>query len=168
MSVVTRINVEVVANESSVLDLGTASMPHRLAIQLALATGTGDNQFDIAWSDTRTLTATSEDLDLSGALTGALGSTFSAVEVGLILIRNRATAAASRLLVGAGSSNPVFAGYLGSGNDIRKVGAGGFDLWVAPLDGGGMTVTNSSADKLKIDAGAATITYDIIVLGRSA
>lgn len=177
MAVSARVEFLVRCVESQVKDLGTSTLPHLMtyptpAVNAGLtefASGTGDYQFDRVWSDERTLTATSEDLDLAGVLTSQLdGSTVTFVEIGGIFIYNKATAAASRLSVGGASANQAYVGLFAANNDIVKVGALGSFQWVAPLDGGGLTVTAGTGDTLKIDAGAATITYQIILLGRSA
>ncbi len=177
MAVSTRINLMVRALESQVKDLGTASLPHLVEYPTAavnsgqqdFATGTGDYQFDRVWSDERTLTATSESLDLAGSLTSQLdGSTVTFVEVGGILIYNTATAAASVLIVGGAASNQAYVGLFNAAADKIKVGALGMFAWIAPLDGGGLTVTAGTGDILKVDSGAATITYRIAILGRSA
>lgn len=166
-TVTSRGKLELQFLESTTLDLGTAKFLLPVLREFDLASGTGDNTFDMLWSDTRTLTATSETLDLSGSLTSALGVSITFVEVGFIYIYNKATAAASVLLVGNGAA-PAYAGFLSGGTVKLTVGASGFQMWYAPLDGGGLTVTNTTAQDLKIDAGAATITYDIILVGRSA
>lgn len=168
MAVTTSISVALRANEQSTADFGTASLPHVAEFLLDLTSGTIDNKADVVWSDQRTLAGASEQLDLRGVLTAALGgAALSLVEVRAIWIRNRATAAASVLLVGGGA-NPAFSGLFGATGDIIKVPAGGCFLWVAPLDGGGLATTAGTADMLTIDAGAATITYDVMVLGVSA
>ena len=154
-------------------DLGSASQVHRIEYPGSLrsgeyGTGTGDNQQDLVWSDRRTLTATAEQLDLRGVLTAAIGgAALGVVEARGIFIINRATAAASVLLIGGGA-NPAFAGLFGATGDIVKVPAGGCFLWHAPLDGGGLATTAGTADMLTIDASASTITYDIVIWGVSA
>ena len=167
MAVSTAISVSIEANESSANDLGTAIQRHLASLILSYASGTGDSQFDLVWSDSRSLVATTEDIDVAGALTKALGGTFTAVEIGLIYIRNKNTVAAERLIVGNGT-NPVFSGLFGASTHTLKIPAGGFFLWVAPLDGGGMAVTATTADVLKFDSSAATVAYDILIIGRSA
>lgn len=176
MAVATRLQFSMLAMESVVNDMGTASMPHKFEYpppslnsgSPEYATGTGDNQFDIVWSDERTLAAAAESLDLYGVLTTRVGgSAINGVELCGIVIINKATAAASRLLVGAGAA-PSFTGLFGATGDIIKVPASGLFVWFAPLDNGGCTITNTTADILYVDAGAATITYQIGLLIRSA
>lgn len=166
-TVKTTISLEMQLLEQGSIDLGSAQALLPILKRFDLASGTGDNTFDMLWSDTRTLTATSETLDLSGSLSSALGVSITFVEVGVIYIYNRATAAASVLLVGNGAA-PAYVGFLSAGTAKLTIPASGLNLWYAPLDGGGLTVANTTAQDLKIDAGAATITYDIILVGRSA
>lgn len=155
-------------------DLGTAQQRHLFEFPGSLnpggvyLTGTTDNKADQVWSDTRTLAAAADSLDLRGGLTAAIGGAALAfIEVRGIFIRNKATAAANILLVGAGS-NPAFAGLFGATGDILKVPASGCFLWIAPLDTGGLTTTAGTADILYIDAGANTVSYDIVIWGVSA
>ena len=169
------LNLRAVAEirESVENDLGSAAQRHRIEYPGSLrseehATGTGNYQQDLTWSDRRTLTATSEQLDLRGVLTAAIGgAALDLVEVRGIFIVNRSTTAASVLLIGGGA-NPAFAGLFGATGDIIKVPAGGCLLWHAPLDGGGLATTGSTADMLTVDSGAATIIYDIAIWGVSA
>lgn len=177
MAVASRISIMVRALESQQRDLGLSSLPHLLEYPTAavnsgspeFATGTGDYQFDRVWSDERTLVATSEDLDLAGVLTSQLdGSTVTFVEIGGIYIYNASTTAGPALTVGGAAANQAYVGLFGAATERIKVGALGEFAWVAPLDGGGLTVTAGTGDQLKIDSGAATITYRIVLLGRSA
>lgn len=158
-----------VATESTANDLGTAIQPHQaLPPNVIFESGTTDSKFDLVFSDTRTLTATSETLDFAGSLTAVIGGgTITMVEIGVIYIRNKATAAASILTLG-NATNPAFTNLLGGSTQTVKIPAGGIFYWEAPLDGGGLTVAAGTADGLKLDSGAATITYDILVAGRSA
>lgn len=172
MAVDTTLALRLMCSETAAEDLGTAQKSHLFEFPGTLGTGnyvtgTADNKFDLVWSDTRTLTAAAESLDLYGSLTTKVTGTISMVELCGIFIRNESTTAASVLKVGAGS-NPSFAGLFGATGDIIKVGASGLFVFFAPLDGGGVTVTNTTADILYIDSGAATITYSILLLGRSA
>jgi hypothetical protein len=176
MSVASRAQIVLRFLEAATKDLGVASMAHVMEYPPAtlnggspeLATGTGDWQFDTIFSDERTATAAPDPLDLRGTLVSQLtGAALTFVEVGAIGIVNMSTAVASVLSVGAGS-NPAFAGLFGATGDIVKVGASGLLLWVAPLDGGGLATTAGTADILTIDPGAATITYRIVIVGRSA
>lgn len=172
MAVNLSLGVRLLLSESSALDFGTGVIPHLLEFPGTLRTGdyltgTGSNTQNRVFADQRTLTATSETLDLYGGLTDAFGVVINFVEVRGIYIKNTATAAASVLIVGNGAA-PAFAGLVGAAAHTIKVGPSGLFLWVSPLDTAGLTVTNTTAQDLKIDAGAATITYDLAIWGVDA
>lgn len=167
------INASVRILEAAANDLGRASMLHELVYPGTLrseehANGTGDYQQDLVWSDTRTLVATTEQLDCRGVLVGGLpASPMNLIEVRGIFIRNRNTTAAHVLKLGAGA-NPVTGLFGDAASDKINIGAGGCFLWHAPLDGGGIATTAGTADMLTLDSGANTVTYDIIIWGVSA
>lgn len=48
-------------NHTNALDLGTADLPVDVQAAIALANGTGANQADLYWSDTRTIAASATD-----------------------------------------------------------------------------------------------------------
>lgn len=75
MAVTTDIKIRGEWNETGTGDLFTPRAQHTIEHLIALASGTSASQADLVWSDTRSLTATSENLDLAGSLTGALGTT---------------------------------------------------------------------------------------------
>ena len=131
-------------------------------------TGTTSNKFDRVWSGKdRTLTATSESLDLAGSgLTAVIGgATITYVEVCGVWIRNQSLT--DELIIGNGTAG-AFTGMFGALAHTITVPASGMFFWFAPIDGNGLIPTATTADILKVDAGAATITYDICILGRSA
>ena len=176
MAVATRAQIILRFLESYTLDMAVSTAPFVMEYPPAtlnggspeIATGTGDWQSDTVWVDERTVTAAAEQLDLRGTLTSKLnGATLNFVEVSGIFVINTATALASVLSVGAGA-NPAFAGLFGATGDIFKVGPSGFNFWFSPLDGGGLVPVAGTGDMLTIDPGAATITYRIAILGRSA
>lgn len=125
-------------------------------------TGTSDNQMDRVWSDTRTATATPDDLDLRGVLTDIGGSVINFADVCIVGIRNRSTT--DTLTIGAGS-NPWIT-WLGTTGDQVKIPPGGILILAAPDDG--FATVAGTGDILRIDPAAATIIYDIIIAGRSA
>lgn len=128
--------------------------------------GTGTNQANNVWSDTRTLASgASENLDLAGVLTGMLGgtATFSCIKA----LRVRAAAGnTTSLLVGGAASNG-FAGCFGDLTDTVKVKPGGEFLWIDP-SAAGEAVTAGTGDLLKIANGSgAAATYTIEILGEA-
>lgn len=132
----------------------------------SLANGTGSDQADLLWWDTRTLTATSEDLDLAGSLLDPLSQaamTFAKIKG--IFIENTSTTSTEILIVGGAAANQ-FINWVGDASDAVKIGPKGVLLLWSPEDG--YAVTADTGDLLKIDAGSDTITYNIILIGTSA
>ena len=159
-------SVTFTAVQTGTHDNGTPRFDDVQALTMALSSGTGSNAIDKWWSDSRTLTATSEELDLVGGLTDALGGTLSGVEMRVLIVKN--TSATDSLILGAAASNQAYAGLFGASGHTISVPAGGILLWYAPIDGRGATLAAGTADKLKIDAGSATITYSIWIGAVSA
>lgn len=128
--------------------------------------GTTSGKQDRVWSDLQTVAAGVPDTwDLAGTLTSELnGATVTFVEITGMLIRNKSTTTGEYLEVGAGS-NP-FAGWVKAAGDALIVGPGGMLVLTAPIDG--LAVTSGTGDILTITSASGTITYDIVLLGRSA
>ena len=130
-----------------------------------LATGDGADQAELLWHDRRTLAATSEELDLAASLTDAFGATLTFATIKGIVIYNRSTTTAENLTVG-GAASDTLDSFFGDATDTVTIGPSGCLFLWNPKDG--YTVTASTGDKLKIDSGAATVIYDIVVIGTSA
>ncbi len=149
--------------DSADLNPNRGALP--LTVEDALESGTTANKADLLWWDTRTLTSASEDLDLAGSLVDVFDNVLTFVKIIGIYIKNQSTTATESLAVGGAAANQ-FINWVGNSSDILNVGPDGI-LWVwSPVDG--YAVTADSGDKLKIDSGSDTITYDIILIGRSA
>jgi hypothetical protein len=127
-----------------------------------LANGTGADQANQVWSDTRTLTTgANETLDINGSLTNAVGSSVTFTKVKVILIKNKGT---TTLSVGGAASNG-FISFVGSATDVIKIPPGGLLLLSAP-DATGFAATAATADQLKItNSAGASIDYDIVLIG---
>jgi hypothetical protein len=147
-------------------DLGAAVDDDKLDVNYEIAFGTGNTpgatlNINNKFTDQRTLAATSENLDLAGALSNRFGQTISFSRIKAIVIQNRETTADRNLLVGGAASN-AFATPFGNASDIVVIPPGGV-LVLASNEG--WTVTASTGDILKIDSGANTVIYDIAILG---
>jgi hypothetical protein len=133
-----------------------------------IASGTGANQADLVWSDQRTLTTgASEELDLSGSLVDAFGTTLAFARIKALVIY-AATGNGALIQVGGSAANG-FVNWVASATDIINVRAGGTFALIAP-DATAYAVTAGTGDLLKItntDGGAAAI-YDIYIIGASA
>jgi len=162
----TSLLVSLTALLKNALDLSTPQDSLSKSFRDTLATGTALDQADRLWHDTRTLTATSEDLDLAGGLTDGLGETITFAKVKAVLIVNKNVTAGAILKIGGAAANQ-FVNWVADASDIVNVQPGGaLLLWAPSLAGYG--VTADTGDKLKIDSGAATIEYDIVIIGTSA
>mgnify|MGYP001586057474 CR=1 FL=1 len=166
MAAQTDVAIKIRVYETATADLGSPNMTHLLELlQTAYASGTVASTFDTVWSDTRNLVGATEALDLAGSLTGLLGGTITFAKLCGLIIRNNATTTAFDLKVGGAAANAWYGCFDGA-THIAVVPPGGFFWWFSPIDG--KTVTAGTGDQLKIDSGANTISYSILLLGRSA
>lgn len=166
MSVVTSINLRVSAVDSTSTGLSQPVANHILEFLLDMLSGTVAAKCDLAYSETGSLVATTKAFDLIGTLKTALGANFDCANVCLIAIKHMGTTGA--LEVGNGT-NPAYANLFGAAAHTIKVQPGGVWIWVAPgVLPACLDVDPGTADNLKIDSGAATIPYQILILGRSA
>lgn len=167
MALTSRLIVSATADLTNALDLATASVPLSLTKTIRLATGTGANQADKVFHDTRTLAASAtEDLDLAGSLADALGSTITLARVKAIIV-----AAASGNTNNVNVTRPAANGvpvFLAAG-DGMPVRPGGVFCWIAP-DVTGVAVTAGTGDLLTFtnSAGSTSVTYDVVIIGASA
>lgn len=153
---------------------GMTSTADTLAEQYAaqFTNGTGDGMADRHVHFAGSAAASPVTLDLYGSVTDKVGNTVNAVEVCGIMVLNFGTAKEDILTLGAGS-NPAYSGLFKATGDGIIIPAGGPTggvpfLWRAHYDGGGLTVTTSTADILTLDPGARTITYKVIIWYRTA
>lgn len=154
---------------TSSLDLTTASAPMTLSRAVSLSSGTGAGKADCVFSDRRTLAASAtEDLDLAGALTDALGGTVSLARVKGIIVSASADNT-NNVVVGAASSNPWATLLSATGTLTLRPGAS-VGLMAGVADATGYAVTGGTGDLLKVanSGGSTAVTYDIVIIGASA
>jgi hypothetical protein len=166
MALSATIKVSIDGLHTSVLDLGSASFPLRLAQSLTLTDGTGASQIDRVFSDTRTLgVSATEDLDLSGSLTNAYGTvTFARIKA-IFVIADSANTNNVNVTRPASNGVPVF---LAAGDGVAVRPAGIF-MW-ACSDATGVAVTAGTGDLLTFtnSAGSTSVNYSVVILGASA
>lgn len=162
LELVARIKVREVGTNTG---LRLPGADHLWEMLLSMATGTSNSQSDKVWSDTRTLASTSEDLDLAGSLLDIEGNAITFAEVTLMAFYNTNTTSGNLLKIGGASSNQ-FINWVANSTDIVNVGANGILIVSAPV--GGWAVTAGTGDKLKIDSPSATVTYNVLIVGRSS
>jgi hypothetical protein len=160
------INLSVTGKQVNALDLGSEVAPFTKSLAVSLANGTGVNQADKVFTDTRTLAlSATEDLDLAAVLLDAFGQAITFAKLKAVIIV-AAAGNTNDVQVTRPASNgaPLF---LAAGDGIL-VKPGGAFVWVAP--GTGITVTPATGDLLTITNGGAgtPVTYDVILIGTSA
>lgn len=164
MSLETVIIASIKAQETAPFDLASSSASIGLEVRHNLANGSAAGQAQKAFSDSRVIAASgSENLDLAGALSSALGTTITFATVKAILIRAKATNA-NNVVVGPSASNG-FLGPFADASDRVAVKPGGSFLVTAP--DAGWAVTAGTGDLLTVaNSGAGTeVGYDIVVIG---
>ncbi|MFN3473562.1 MAG: hypothetical protein ACK4ZW_05900 [Blastomonas sp.] len=153
---------------SGAADIGSRQQDINYTISRPIGSGTGDNQADQVFADTRTLAASSsEDLDMAGVLTNGLGSTITFASVKALIIV-AAAGNTNDVVVGGAASN-AFATMFGDATDTIKVPPGGFVV-LGDFGATGFAVTASTGDLLKIaNGGSGTpVSYDILIVGDTA
>lgn len=168
MALRTSLIVDFVGVETATSDLSTPMQRIVKEYALKRANGTDNDQGNRIWADTRTAAGSADPIDLLGTLASEMGDipSISFVDLSMILIHNKATTTGYLLTVGAGS-NPTFTGLWGATGDAIKVHPGGLFLW----ESGGVDAVSpvaATGDLLTVDPGANTVTYDIVLVGRSA
>lgn len=151
------------------LDSGSQSQRHTSEEDIQWTEGTTARAIEVVWSDTRTLVATSEDIDFSSlpaATKDLRGAGVALTDVRVLIIKN--THATSNLILGGAAAQ----GWEGAGLPFVAVGdkvtvRPGTTYSLIVQNGTGYAVTAGVTDTLKIDSGAATISYEILVAGKA-
>ena len=165
VGVTATIELNVKAKQSGAGDLGTPQTTAVLERVLEFAAGTAAvGQSNILFADERTIAASgSEDLDLAGVLSDALGATIAAAEVVAIAI-----------VADPGNTNDVQVTRPAS-NGVPAFLAAGDGLSIGPGDmflltnRKGIGVTAATADLIHVanSGGTTGVTYKVIIIGRT-
>jgi hypothetical protein len=158
MALDAQILLSILAHETSSGDISQTLRVTPATYSLALSDGTGANQAQIAWSDSRTATTANDDLVVTSLADTRDGASvtvaFSSVKI--VYVRNKS--ANSNLLLGlSGITN--FGGFPQAGGFVPS---GGCYFIAAPSDAG-ITVLAGHVARLRADSGTAD--YDIILIG---
>ena len=124
--------------------------------------GTGTDQANILFVDTRTLAAASESFDLN-ALTDVYGDVRNCTNIKVLYIRNKSVTAGENFAI-TGNWLPAFLTGTGPGFFVYPKAYALFNF------SRGVAVVNVTSDTLTISnvAAAATFDYDIIIIGGGA
>jgi hypothetical protein len=144
-----------------------ASARANISQAVTLTDGTGAGQGDLMFADRRTVTdGATEDLDLAGVLTDALGNTITAVRVKAIVI-TAADGNTTDLTIGADAN--AWATLLNAAGTLTLRPGSSIAAFAGAADAVGWTVTAGTGDILQVVNGAgADATYDIVIIAASA
>lgn len=153
-------------NDTTALTGGVPSNNLAISVNDTMSTGTSANQSDLRYHARVTLaTGNTDSYDLAGVLADVFGATLTFVEITMIYIQNLTTSTGAVLNVG-GNANPLV-NWVANGSDIVNVGPSGVFMLYSPVDG--YAVTAATGDVLDVaNASGTSITYDIVITGRSA
>jgi hypothetical protein len=169
MAVTANVSLGVSGSQTSALDLGTVTFPFAASAGTGFSTGTGAGQVDMVFTDTRTLSASAtENLDLAGSLTGALGTTLTFARIKAVFV-SAAAANTNDVQVTRPASNGT-AIFMAAGDGIALRPGAAF-AWVSGIaDATGVAVTAGTGDLITLtnSAGTTSFTYTVVVLGCSA
>jgi hypothetical protein len=169
MTLASKINLSVSAALSSALDLVSPAARLSQRYSAELTDGTAAGMADKVFSDTRTIAASgSENLDLAGSLTDALGTALTFARVKAIIVH--ASAANTNNVIVGGDATTTFFGMFADETDAVVLRPGAtLALFCGQADAAGYAVTAATADLLKIanSGGTTGVTYDIIIIGTS-
>lgn len=138
-------------------DLTSPVEPIALRMYKQLNNGTGNNQANTFWSDTRSVAGGTETLTLT-SLTDKFGNALVFTAIKVLVIYNKSTTAGETLAITGNFVTTTLA--LTGGLVIQP---SGIVAATGPL--AGYIVTLTSADKITVNPGAATIAYDIALIG---
>ena len=158
LSVTGNIKCSLAASEALTAELATATLGASLAYAKAFGNGTGANNINQWWTDTRTLAVSTPVTLTLSALIDGLGRSIPFTKLRVIMIKNNGTA--NLIVGGATAPVPIFS----DATDKIPVRPGGCLIIVAP-DASGIGVTATTADGLKLDPGATACPVEVAILG---
>lgn len=169
MSLISSLSMAVGFNQSSAVDLGTASLPVSVRQAVAFASGTAAGKADLVFGDHRTIAASgTENLDLAGSLVDVFGATITFVKVkGIYILASAANT--NNVVIGAAGSNP-WIGLLNAAGTVTLRPGSAFMAMSGQADATAMGVTAATGDLLKVanSGGTTGVDYDVVIIGTSA
>lgn len=163
----TRLEWKIASSEKGTNTLAPATVPVELGYLYTTSVGTSSGKADQVVIAERTLSGSGSDsLDLAGGVGNIFGGTVTIAKVVAIGIVNTSTTTGDILVVGGAASN-AFSTMFADATDKIKVQPGGSLFWASPLVPADVTAT--TGDILQVtNAGSNSVTYRIIIVGRSA
>ncbi|MFC3097375.1 hypothetical protein [Alteraurantiacibacter palmitatis] len=148
-------------------DIGTAQHAVSVHRRASFSNGTGADQANNLFVDRRTIAgAGSEEIDLAGVLSNALGQTLTFTAIKAIRIHSDPDNGGN-IVVGGAESN-AFVGPFGDATDTLSIAPGGFFEVVNP-SAAGWPVTAGTGDRLKVANSDAEdpASYSIEIIGEA-
>ncbi len=157
-----RLDLKIVGTYGVSIDLGNRSYNLSQTYTNKFSDGTGADQAQAIFTDTRTITASSsETLDLS-ALTDAFGNSINMINVKTFMVAPHSDNT-NNVIVGGAGSNP-FAAPFNAGTDTISVQPGGM-LALSSNTADGYPVSTGVNLKMANSSSGTSVTYDIIIIG---
>lgn len=169
MALSTTVGLNVNANLTSTLNVGTANANLANGQAMNLISGVLAGQADTAWWDHRTLAASaSENLNLVGTLLSPFGAAVTFARIKLLMVTADATNT-NNVAVGGAASNAV-PSLFGATTNTAIVRPGASLAWIAGIaDATGYIVTPTTGMQLQVaNSGSGTsVSYTVVVIGAS-
>lgn len=163
----TFIDLNLIASLESGASGQVGGIAHQITLVRSLVNGTSEGQCDRVYQVTSTLAASGTDTyDLAGVVENVYGTVISFAEVQLLAIQSQG-ATGQNLTIGKAASNPVTTIWSGT-SAVEVVPGGGTIMKYGGVDG--YAITAGSADSITVTNthGSASITYTLLIVGRSA
>ncbi len=161
-----KITTSIVARQTSTLDLTAPEADVTKSYVEDYSDGTVADQAQLIFTDSRTVAGSGTDnLDLAGVLSGALGATLTFAGVKEIIVKNKS--AANQLRIGKKIANGFAGPFDQTAGALGVIVEANGILHLRNASAAGWAVTHETADQLSVENLGATATdYDIIIIGK--
>ena len=156
MALDAQILLSILAHESSSEDISRTLRATPASYSLTLGDGTGANQAQVVWSDSRTATTSTSTINLTSLSDDRGTVAFTAIKA--MYLRNTGSVAVN-WNGGTWTSGPLSA----PGDCLLSIPAGGCAVFAAPTAAGYAVPAGSQT--IDIDASGGSATYEIILIG---
>lgn len=153
--------VNLVLTAEKAIDLSTIPDPLKINSSIDWTFGTGVNQVNLLFHDSRSTDDTGETHDIyaGGSLVNSFGDPLTMEAIKLLFVKNTHASLTLEILGTASTGLDIVA----DPTDIIELPPGGEFLWTCPTAAGIVTTTNLSLKFASKTAG--TITYDMVLMG---
>ncbi len=156
-----RTGAQIILTGKKAIDLATTLDELKVSAMHDWTYGTGANQINVMWHDSRTTDDTGETHDIyaGGSLINSFGDALTMEAIKILLVRNTHATLTLEILGTVSTGLDIVA----DASDIIELPPGGIFYWDCPTAAGIVTITNKD---LKFACKtAATISYDVAIAG---